>query len=571
MTASQAQHETRLKRTLPILNWLPSYNRKLLRFDVLAAVTVAAFVVPEAMAYAGLAGLPPEAGLYAAMTASIVYALFGQSRQLGVGPTSALSILAASSVGALAVGDVDRYASLAAMLAVFVGAVAILAWAFKLGFIVNFISESVLTGFSAGAALYISATQLGKLFGIEGGGGDFFERVYYVVRHFGETSGWTLAIGLGGIAVLLAGARFAPKLPWSLIVVLASIALLAFTSLADQGVAIIGDIPSGLPAPSVPDIQSGDVDNLVAAALAVFLMAYVEGTGATQTFAKKHKYSVDGNQELLAVGASNAACGLFQAYPVGGGFSRTAVNDEAGARTQLAGLGTGLLVGVVALFLTGLFYNLPEAILGAVVIVAVKGLFNVPALRRLYQVSRREFWIAMAAMGGVLVFGMLEGVLIGVVLSLLILLFHASQPTSVLLGRVPGTTRFSDLSRHPDNEVIPEVLVYRVDGGLFYANAEVVSSDLERLIDARDTPPQLVVFDLSSSPRIDLAAADMLVELDEALVDRGVTLRLAHVEGPVRDKLRDIGAGDRFGVTHYEVSIADIISAWRVEQGTSAS
>jgi MFS superfamily sulfate permease-like transporter len=304
--------------------------------------------------------------------------------------------------------------------------------------------------------------------------------------------------------------------------------------------------------------------------MAVFLMSYVEGTGATQTFAKRHKYSVDGNQELLAIGASNAACGLFQSYPVGGGFSRSAVNDGAGARTQLAGLGTGVLIGVVALFLTGLFYNLPEAILGAVVIVAVKGLFNVPALKRLYNVSRREFLIALAAMAGVLVFGMLEGVLIGVVLSLVLVLYHASEPTTTLLGRVPGTNRFSDLARHPDNEVIPEVLVYRVDGGLFYADAPYVRDDLERLIDARDTPPQLVVFDLSSSPMIDLAAADMLLELDDALAERGAELRLAHVDGPVRDMLRKVGAGDRYGVTHYEMSIADIIAAWRITQDPSA-
>lgn len=567
--ANQAPNTSKLARYLPILAWLPSYDRKLIRFDLIAAVTVAAFVVPEAMAYAGLAGLPPEAGLYAAMVASIVYALFGASRQLGVGPTSALSILAASSIGALAGGDLERYAGLAAMLALLVGAVAVIAWYFKLGFIVNFISESVLTGFSAGAALFIGSTQLGKLLGIDGDGGEFFERVYYIARHLGETSGWTLAVGLGGIAVLLLGERFAPKLPWSLIVVLASIALLAFTGLEDRGVAIIGDIPSGLPAPAIPDIQLVEIDDLLPAALAIFLMAYVEGTGATQTFAKKHKYRVDGNQELLAIGASNIGSGLFQAYPVGGGFSRTAVNDGAGARTQLAGLGTGVLIGVVALFLTGLFYDLPEAILGAVVIVAVKGLFNVPALRRLYHASRREFWIALAAMFGVLVFGMLQGVLVGVVLSLLILIYRASQPTTVLLGRVPGSNRFSDLARNPDNEVIPDVLLYRVDSGLFYANAPVVKDDLEQLIDARSTPPRLVVFDLSSSPVIDLAAADMLGELHDELAERGIALRLAHVDGPVRDMLRKAGA-QRFGGLKPATSIADVIADWRSDDDPSS-
>ena len=569
MTATSAQvekHTSRLAKYLPIVGWLPGYNHANLRPDVIAAVTVASFSVPESMAYAGLAGLPPEAGLYAGVAAPIVYAIFGTSRQLGIGATSALSILVASSIGALAANDAGQYAALAALLALLVGAVSIIAWLLRLGFLVNFISESVLTGFSAGAALYIASTQLGKLFGIEGAGGEFFERISYIIRHLDETSGLTLAVGAAAIVILLLGERFAEKLPWSLIVVLLSILVISVTNLEERGVAITGDIPSGLPVPTVPNVELGDITALLPAAMAVFLLSYVEGMGAVQTFAKEHRYRADANQELLALGASNAASGLFQAFPVGGSMSRSAVSNGAGAKTPLASLGTGVLVAVVALFLTGLFHNLPEAVLGAVVIVAVKGLFKTPALRRLYQVSRVEFWIAMAALAGVLLFGMLEGVLIGAVISLLLLVYRASRPTTALLGRVPGSSTYSDLARHPENEVIPDVLLYRVDSGLFYANVPNVKENLEQLIDEQDAPPKLVIFDLSSSPSVDLAATDMFGEIYDELATRGIELRLANVDGPVRDMLRQAGMTARFGELGPDLTILEVVEVWRAEQ-----
>jgi MFS superfamily sulfate permease-like transporter len=359
------------------------------------------------------------------------------------------------------------------------------------------------------------------------------------------------------------GERLARRLPWSLIVVIASIVLMSVTALADRGVKIVGDIPSGLPAPVLPAVSVADLGALFPAALAVFLLSYVEGMGAIETFAKKHKYRADANQELLALGVANAASGLFQAFPVGGSMSRSAVNDGSRAKTPLSGLGTGVLVGAVALFLTGLFTNLPEAILGAVVIVAVRGLFNVPALRRLYDASRREFLIAMVAFGGVLIFGMLQGVLIGAAASLLMLIWRASRPHTMLLGRVPGSNSFSDLKRHPENEVLPDVLVYRVDGAIFYANDTQVRDDLEAVVDAQESPPKLVVFDLSASPTLDLAAADMLGELHESLAGRGIDLRLADVDGPARDLLRRAGQEDRFGTLGPGQTIANVAEQWR--------
>ncbi|HYI13744.1 MAG TPA: SulP family inorganic anion transporter, partial [Thermomicrobiales bacterium] len=447
-TASRPGISTRIGNYLPIVRWMSHYDKAKLRPDIIAAVTVASFSVPESMAYAGLAGLPPEAGLYAGMAAPIAYAIFGTSRQLGVGATSALSILVASGVAGLAAGDADRYAALAAMLALLVGGICLVAWLLRLGFLVNFISESVLTGFSAGAALYIGSTQLGKLFGIEGASGEFFERIGYILRHLDETNGATLIVGISGIVLLLIGERAAPRLPWSLIVVMLAIAVMSFSNLEDRGVSVTGDIPSGLPAPAIPDVGLADLRALAPVALAVFLLAYVEGMGAVQSFAKEHGYRADANQELLALGASNAATGLFQSFPVGGSLSRSAVNNEAGATTPLASLGTGVLVGAVALFLTGLFAELPEAVLGAVVIVAVRGLFKVSALRRLYAMSPVEFSIAMVALAGVLLFGMLQGVLLGAAISILLVIWRVSRPVTAMLGRVPGTNRFSDVARH---------------------------------------------------------------------------------------------------------------------------
>jgi high affinity sulfate transporter 1 len=565
-TRDDAQSRFSLRRVLPIVEWLPKYDRSWLRFDLIAALSVAAVTLPICMAYAGLAGLPPEAGLYASMVALIAYGIFGSSRQLSIGPGSALSILVASALSVIAAGNAERYAELAALLALMVGVISVIAWLLKLGFIVNFISQSVLLGFSAGSALFIASTQLGKLFGIHGSSGEFFEQVGYIIRHLSETNGWTLAVGLAGIVILVIGQHVAPKLPWSLIVVLLSILLVATTDLAERGVEITGEIPRGLPAPSIPSIGRGDLRALLPTAMAIFLLAYVEGIGAAETFAKRHQDRIDPDQELLALGASSVSAGLFQSFVVGGSLTRTTVNDTAGARTPLASLGSGVLLGIVILFLTGLFYNLPQPILASVVIVAVSGLFDIPAMRRLWRLSRQEFAIAATAFAGVLFFGMLEGVLIGAVLSIVILVYRASQLETVELARAPNSDHFANAERHPENELLPNVVVYRVHGGVFYVNVKKVRDDLERLIDQRTPAPKLVVFDLSASPAIDLASAEMLGDLHDELGERGIELRLAEVGWPVRDALRDFDVAARFGELGPNQSIASVIEQWNVNR-----
>lgn len=570
-TAAQAQTWSWLARFLPILNWAPSYRRKWFGADLLAGVTVAAFCIPESMAYAGLAGLPPQAGLYASLLAVFAYAVFGTSRQAAIGPTSALAILVATGLAGLSVKDPARYAELAALLAVLVGAMAIVARLLRLGFLVNFISESVLLGFSAGAAIYIATTQLGKLFGIEGSHGEFLDRILFIVSHLGETNIWALGLGLAGIVFLLITEKLAPRIPWALVIVAVSILLITFSGLGGVGIQITGKIPDGLPPLRIPTFSMADVQALLPTAFAVFLLSYVEGMGVVRTFAAKHKYASDANQELLALGAANFVCGIGSALPVGCSMSRSAVNDQSGAKTPLAGAISGILLAVIVLFFTGLFTNLPEPILAAVVVIAVKGLIDIPGMLRLWRISPKEFWIALVAMAGVLLFGMLEGVLIGAVLSLLMLVWRASNPSTVQLGRIPGTEMYSDFARHPHNESVPGVMVFRANSGLFYANVPKVKEDLLMALTQQASPVKLVVFDLSSSPYVDVAAADMLADLREELAGRGITLRISNMTGEVRDLLRRSDLVKDFGDIGPALGVESIVKAWLGNTDSSAT
>jgi high affinity sulfate transporter 1 len=526
---------------VPFLSWIRTYDRgTLLRPDVMAGITVAAFSVPESMAYAGLAGLSPEHGLYASMIALLVYMFFGTSRQMSVGSTSALAIMVAGTLGALSLKPYE-YLAAAQLTAVVAGGFAILAGLFKLGFIVNFISESVLKGFSAGAALYIASSQLSKLFGIEGVQGNFFERVWNVIKNLDETNYWTLALGIASIVALLALERFVPALPGSLIVVLASIGLMYVTDLQDRGVTVAGEFPSGLPGIGISSIPSGHFSDIVGLALGCFLLSYVEGIGVAKTFAARHKQPVDANQELFANGAINIASGLAKGFPVGGSMSRSAVNDASGAKTPLAGGFAAILLAIVLLFLTGIFAKLPEATLAAVVLVAVRSLIDIPALKRIYRLSRGEFAAAMLTAGGVLTFGMLEGIVIGAGFSLLLMAYRASRPRVDVLGRVPGTDVFASVVRHPSYETIPGTLIVRIDGGIFYANADAVKDHIDDLVTAADPPVTRLVVDLDNVGGLDIAAMDMLNDLHETAEQNGYTVQAVGATSTVRQLLHEDG------------------------------
>ncbi|HEY3617841.1 MAG TPA: sulfate permease [Candidatus Sulfotelmatobacter sp.] len=550
------------RSSLPAIVWLPQYKKHWLRTDVVAGLTLAAYAVPVSVAYASLAGLPPQAGLYCYLVGGAVYAAFGTSRQLAIGPTSAISILIGSVLGVLSNGDTLRQVHLAMTVGVLAGFIGVIAWALRLGNITNFVSETILSGFKVGAGLVIASTQLPKFFGIHSGGSNFFTRIVELCKHLAETNPFTLMIGLGALGLLILGERLLPRRPVALLVVTLSILVMSSSLLADKGVKTVGTIPAGLPHFGWPVVQWNEVDDLFALALACFLLSYVESISVVRTFSRSRRYPINADQELLALGAANLAAGIAQGYPLAGGMSQSAVNEKAGAQTPLALVVASAAIGMVLMFLTGLLRNLPESVLAAVVLIAVGGLIRPAELRHLYKVSKMEFRVAMVATVGVLAFGILKGVLLAALFSILILLSRASHPRVALLGRMPGMDRFADSSRYPEVEMMPGTLVLRVEAGLFYFNVQNVRMDLLQHLRQR-SPVDLLVIDLSTSANIDLAGVRMLSELDEELKQTGASLALAEVHGDVRDLLHAEGLASRIPGIAQRTGIGALVAARR--------
>lgn len=533
--------------------WLRTYSGSWLSGDIVAGLTVWAVLVPESLAYASIAGVSPVVGLYAAPGALLLYAAFGSSRHLVVGPMSATAALSAATVGDLATAGSDDFTSLTIALAISVGICGVLAAILRLGFIANFISEPVLKGFIVGLALTIMIGQVPKLFGISGGDGDFFEKLWHVVRSLGDTNGPTLVVGVLSLAIVLGLREVMPVIPGSLVAVAFGVAAVYLFDLDQHDVDIVGNIAAGLPSLGLPDIPSGDYLDLAAGGVGALLVGFSEGLGAAKTYAAKHHYEIDANRELLGLGSANLAAGLSSGMVVNGSLSKTAVNGGAGAKSQLSGLVVAALTIVTLLFLTGLFEKLPEATLAAVVIAAVIELVDIRALRRLYRVvarhpgltvaARPDFVAAIAALTGVLVFDTLPGLVIGIACSLGLLVYRASQPLVSELGRTPDEAgRWTALDRHPENRPEPGVVVLRVESGMFFANAEHVRQTV-RGAAARDGV-HAVVLDAEAMPYVDVTAADMLAELAEDLQARGVTLVVAQNIGQVRDTLDETQADD---------------------------
>lgn len=566
------QEETfsdRVRDYFPIVDWLPAYRKEWFRADLMAGATLAAFTIPEAIAYAELAGMPPQAGLYASIAAPILYMLLGTSRQLVMGPTSAVSILVASALAGLTVDSPAQYAALAALISVLVGVIALIAYALRLGALMNFISESVLIGFSTGAALYIAGSQLGKLFGIHGAQGQFLERVTFIIENIHLTNIWALAFGGLGIAILVVGEHFKPKLPWPLMVVLGSIGVVTLVDAKSLGIDVVGAIPGGFPNLTIPPVFLPDAREVIRGAVAVFVLAYVEGMSMARAFASKNGYEVNPNQELLALGFASIGTGLTQSYPVAGSFSRSALNDQSGAKTQLAGGFSALLIAGVVMFLTGLFARLPEPILAAVVIVAIRGLFKWRQLAGLFELRTPEFWTAMGALIGVLILGILDGVVIGALLSLLLVIVRTSQPHISIMGRVPGQPQFSSVQENPENITIPGMLIIKADTGIFYANASSYKNRILSLIHDSPSPVLAVVFDLEMTRDLDLAGAEMLAELNEELSKRGISLRLSRVQAPAFSLMDRLGIADKIGRENFHPRTLFAVSHYLTEEGLS--
>ncbi|MFA5885015.1 MAG: SulP family inorganic anion transporter [Acidimicrobiia bacterium] len=530
------------------------YRRSWITGDMIAGLTVWAVLVPEALAYATIAGVTPVVGLYAAPPALVLYAVFGSSRHLVTGPMAATAALSAAAVADLTTGGPANFAAFTAVLALVTGGLALLAGLFRLGFVANFISESVLKGFIIGLALTIIVGQLPKLFGVPKGDGNFFEQCWDFLGHLGDTEWRTLVVGGTSLVLVLVLRRFVPVVPGSLVAVILGIVAVGVFDLAQHGVDVVGPIASGLPAFGLPHgLDVSDYLATTAAAIGVMFVGFAEGLGAAKTYAARDHSEIDANRELIGLGAANLGSGLCQGMIVNGSLSKTAVNVSSGARSQVSGLVVAALTLVTLLFLTDLFEDLPEATLAAVVIAALVELVDFSALARLYRLStnrlgeiygvaaRPDFIAAVAAMLGVLIFDTLPGLFIGIAVSLLLLLYRASRPHVAELGKVPGTARqFADREPHPENRAVPGVLVVRVEGGLFFANADTVRRELRDR--AVGSGAHALVLDAAAIPFVDVSAVTMLADLAQDLEASGIRLVIAHDVSQVRELFQVVGA-----------------------------
>ncbi len=563
-TSSSVNDPFRWRSLLPAGQWLSGYEGRWLKSDVVAGVTLAAYAIPVSMAYASLAGLPPHHGIYCYLLGGLCYAVFGTSRQLAVGPTSAIALLVGATIAEMAGGDAARWAQIAALTALVVAGLSVLAWLLRLSALVSFISETILLGFKAGAALTIAMTQLPKLFGVAGGSGNFFERVWTLAGQLGEANLAVLTIGLAALGLLLLGDKFLPGRPIALFVVILATLVVSLTSLGDRDVATVGLLPAGLPDLAAPSLRVRDVEGILPLSCACFLLAYIEGISAARTLAAKNDYEIDPRQELLALGAANLAVAFGHGFPVTGGLSQSAVNDKAGARTPLALVVASATLAACLLFLTDLLANLPTVVLAAIVLVAVRGLIDLRALRRLREVSRLEFRIAIVALVGVLLLGILKGVLFAAIASLCVLLAGAARPHVAFLGRIPGTGRYSDLERHADNEELPGIVIFRAESSLLYFNADHVRQVVWARLQERPRL-RLVICDLSDSPVLDVAGANLLAGLHRDLEKRQVALRVVGAHGKVRDLLRAVGLEERVGYLGRHISVDQAIAEFQTE------
>ena len=531
---------------LPIVGWGRRYQPSWLSRDVVAGLTLWGLVVPEGMAYAGIAGMPPEAGLYTAMAALVAYAVFGSSRQLVVVGTSATAALLAGTVATLKPEDAATYAAYAAALVLLVGVLFVLAGLAKLGFIAQFLSRPVMAGFVLGLAIFVAVGQLNKLFGVEKGEGNVPQKLWHVLTQLDEANWWSFAVGIVALAALFVLPRLSKALPGGLVVLAGGILLSAVLDLSgNHGVEVVGTLPSGLPSPGIPEVDAGVLWTLVPAAIGIMLLAYSEALGIAGSLANKHGYDIDPNQELLAHGAANLASGSLGGLVAGGGMSSSAVNDGAKARSQVSGLCAAAFVVVTILFLTPIFKDLPEAVLGALIIHAVSHLMSVSKLVRIRRFTTAEFWMGILALAGVLLIDVLEGLVIAMLASLLLVIYRSSRASVTALGRLPGSEDlFTAIVRNPEAVPLDGVLIIRTDEPVYYANALSNRDAVRDLVRSTDHPVTAVVFDPQVQHDLDFTTVDILTELLDWLVAQDIEIYLVAAHSDL------VSVADRAGLIH---------------------
>ena len=551
-----------ISRFLPISDWLPRSTQKTIRADVIAGIALAGLLVPEGMAYAGIAGVPPQMGLYAAMVGMFVYALFGTSRQLAVTSTSSSAAMLAALVAPIAVGDSARYVVFASGAAIAAGIIFLSGGLLKLGAVSEFISKPVLKGFVFGLALTIMVKQAHKLTGISSGQGDFFHLVWHVITSLKEANLWACAVGAITIAVMFLLSAYAPRVPSALVVLVFGVLSVSWFGLTQHDVEVVGTIQAGMPSLSLPRIGEDQLADVFVGAIGIVLVLTAESLAAGRTFAAKHKYEIDPNQELCAMGAANITSGLFGGIIVGGGMSGTAANDSGGARTQLSTITSSIFVGLTLTYLLPLIRNLPEAVLGAIVVHAVAHLADIDTLKYYARLRSGSIWGALVALFGVLQMGILKGLIFAVALTLVGVMRKLSAPQDSVLGRLGNSGNFVDVDRHPEAEQAPHLLIFRPNGMLFFANANRVRNHLRELTKQSDRPLHAVLINLEASPEIDVTSLEMLEQLRSELEGSGVSLYFARVADRVRDLFDRSGFTERIGSHRIFPGVDSAVSAF---------
>jgi len=547
--------------------WLPGYTSETLRADAMAGLTVGVMLIPQGMAYAVIAGMPPIYGLYAGLVPLLVYPIFGSSRQMALGPAAIDMLIVGASIGALAQVGTDRYVTLAILLTAMVGLVQMAMGIMQLGFVANLLSRPVIAGLTTAAALIISASQLGNLMGVELGESQYVHVLLWrALQHVSETHLLAAGIGLACIVVLVVLPRWAPLVPEALVVVVGATLTSWGLELDESGVEVIGRIPKGVPSPELWPVSMSDLNTLLPAAITLALVQFMKNVSLGRVFASRHGYTIDANRELVGVGASNFFGSLFQSIPASGSFSRSAVNDQAGAKSPLANVFAAVVIGLTLVFLTPLFYYLPMPALAAIIIVAGFGLINLRELRRLFRARRRDGTIALFTAGIILFVGLQEGILLGIAASVVAVLFRISRPNVAELGHVPGTRLFRDLDRFEQAVRLKDLMVLRVDASFSFANAEYFKDFILEKSEREGRSVEVVVVDGSSVNDLDTTAIGALVSVIESLEEMGIELHLTGLIGPVREVVRRSGLHTRLGEDRFHLdpheAVVRVLERW---------
>ncbi len=555
----------------PILRWLPEYQLSWLRADIVAGITVWAVMVPEAMAYSGIAGVPPLVGLYTVPIPLIIYALLGTSKTMVIGPDSATALISAGTVGAVVAShsgatQVAEYVAITSALAFIVGIIFLILGLARMGWVAKFIPTPVMKGFIQGLIWVTIVGQLPKLFGIEGQSGNFFEKLWLMIPELANTHTTTMIFGLGSLCLLIFIKHFVPKLPSALMAVVVSIIIISIFDLGAQGVDLVGDVQAGLPSLAMPQFTLAQFELLLPGALAIVLLGYAETLGSAKAAATKDQSKIDPNQELLSHGPANIGSAFSGGFVVVGSLSKTSVSMGAGGRTQVASLIHALLIVLTLMFLLPLFANLPHAVLAAIVIEAMLGLLDFNYLKRLWKQSPWELLIAMVAYLGVMIIGVLPGMGLGVTLSLLLLIYRASSPSIAILGCEKKGNSFHDIKRRSHLETLPGLLIFRFNASLFFANANHFKDALIVEVDAAKEPITQVILDGETINLIDSTAADMLLEVHSELSRRGIKMTFARVHDSIKDKMQPVGIIDVVGKDNFYDTIPEAYEIYKKGQ-----